>query len=87
MLTERQFDILRLVDAGVPLRAEPGSAGTFDFAGISPTVRRTTLRQLEAEGFLAFDQDRHCYRLTESGRERIRVRDTVKDFAHQLETA
>jgi DNA-binding PadR family transcriptional regulator len=83
--TEREQQILRLLDAGVQLKKRASSGdrfgAVFDFARIPQNVLGPTLHTLLRRQWLTFDKDRNCYTLTPDGREHVALRTRVRDFA------
>jgi hypothetical protein len=82
-LTARMLQILRLAEAGVPLRR--GSYGIRLATEELPTaVKESTLRELLDRELLAWDAEGQRYRITDPGRDRILVADRVRDYANSL---
>jgi DNA-binding PadR family transcriptional regulator len=83
--TDRELQILRLLDAGVALKKRTNSGdrfgAVFDFARISQNVLGPTLHALLRRGWLTFDPDQQRFLLTPNGREHVALRTRVRDFA------
>lgn len=88
--TDREQQILRLLDAGVALKKRAGTAtstrfgAVFDFARIPQNVLGPTLHALLRRGWLTFDEARNSFVLTDDGREHVALRTRVRDFAQHL---
>lgn len=88
MPSDRELQILRLLDAGVPLRRRPGSGdrfgAVFDFARIPQNVLAQTLHALLRRDWVTFDKDLNRYVLRDAGREHVALRTRVRDFAQHM---
>ena len=87
MPTDRELQILRLLDAGVALRKRANSGdrfgAVFDFARIPQNVLGPMLHTLLRRQWLTFDEARNGYVLTDVGREHVALRTRVRDFAQR----
>jgi DNA-binding IclR family transcriptional regulator len=85
ILTDREMQIIRLVEAGIPLRPRPGKShgALFDFARTPANVLGPTLHALVRKELVEYDKDAGRYRITDNGREYVALRTRVRDFANQ----
>lgn len=90
MPTARELEIIRLVDAGVPLRRRANIGerfgAVFDVARIQANVLGPTLHAMLRRGWLTFDKQLNKYVLTDDGREHVALRTRVRDFAQKVST-
>ena len=84
-LTDREMQILRLIDAGVALKPRGGASfgAVFDFPRVAANVLKPTLVALQRRDLLTFDKEQNRFLLTSNGREHVAVRTRVRDFAQE----
>lgn len=85
-LTDRELQILRLMDAGLPL-VPNGIGAVFHFDAVSPFVRNHTVSRLVQRELLVLDPTAGRFQLTETAREHLAVRVRVRDFATEATEA
>lgn len=79
-ITARMLALLRHMHAGASLTVTPKGTGALDLSKVSGEIRRPTVEKLIAEGLIAPGDSAKEFRITELGRDHVRVRDHIADF-------